>query len=176
MLWFHILDRLARMSSSSDNSQVVNQLPISIDFAKDPNIFYSQLTNLYKKMASSTNSRELGFYFPQETATFSEFFVPNDPQKRRNVYRMVVDFGALPAAGTKSVAHDIAFDSNYRLTRLYGAATDPIGLNYIPLPYASPTLNENISLNLDSTNVNVTVGIDRSAFTDTYIVIEFTKN
>lgn len=164
------------MSFSSDNPQVANQLPLSIDFSKDPDQFYIQITNLYKKVAFSVNSRELGFYFPEETATFMEFFDPNNTQNRRNVYRKVIDFGALPAAGTKSVAHDITFDSDYRLTRLYGAATDPIGLNYIPLPYASPTLNENISLNLDSTNVNVTVGIDRSAFTDTYIVIEYTKN
>ena len=164
------------MSFSSDNSQIVNQLPISVDFSVDPQQFLIQLNLLYKKIASSVNSRELGFYFTEETATFQEYFEPNNPQGRRNVYRKVIDFGALPAAGSSTAAHSISFDSNYRLTRLYGASSDPTGLLYIPLPYASPTLANNIELSLDSTNVIVTVGTDRSAFTTTYVVIEYTKN
>ena len=163
------------MSFSSDNSQIVNQLPISIDFSRKQEEFLDQLTLLYKHIANSVNTRELGFYYPEETATFQEYFKPNNPQGRRNVYRKVIDFGALPAAGSSSVAHSISFDSNYSITRLYGASSDTAGLNYIPLPYASPTLVNNIELSLDSTNVTITVGTDRSAFTTTYVVIEYMK-
>ena len=163
------------MSFSNDQPQLANQLPISIDFSKQGEVFHGQLTDLYKRIANSVNTRQLGFYFTQETSAGQEFFVANDPQNRRYVYRSVIDFGALPNTGTTTVAHNISFDSDYRLTHLYGASTDPVNLLYIPLPYASPTLANNIELSLDGTNVIVTTGSNRSAFTTTYIVAEYVK-
>lgn len=154
-----------------------NQVPTFDDFPdiKDPQ-FRDTLALYFKRLADSVNTKEGALYQPQELATFQKYFTVSDPQKNRNVYRKVVDIGALPNSGVKTVVHEIAFDADSTLTRLYGAATDPTGLNYIPLPYASATLVNNIELSLDGTNVIITTGSNRSAFTRCTVVIEWTKN
>ncbi len=91
----------------------------------------------------------------------------------RQVIRKVINFGALPNAGTKSVAHGITCTPMTTSTRIYGSASDTTGKNYITLPYASPTLVNNIELNLDATNVNIITGSNRSNFNITYIILEY---
>jgi hypothetical protein len=87
----------------------------------------------------------------------------------------VVDFGSLPNATSKDVPHDIEFTSDAQLTRVYGAATDPETLNFIPLPFSSPTLSNNVSVEIDGTNVTITTGSDRTNFIITSVIIEYTK-
>lgn len=164
------------MSSSSDNSLLANQLPISVDFPEEQKELRESITETYKKTASAVNTKVNGFYLPEETGSFKQYFTPNDSQVNRNVYRKTIDFGALPNAGVTSVAHGITFDTSSTLTQLYAAATDPVNLLYIPIPYASPTLANNIEISLDATNVIITTGSNRSAFTTCYVVIEWLKN
>lgn len=139
---------------------------------------YQNLNN----MAVAVNLKDSAFYNnTQEFVTGGQFFAnpalssaSMQSPALRPVFRTVVNFGALPAAGTKSVAHNIAPTASYTFTRIYGCATNP-STSYIPLPYASPTLANNIELNADATFVNITVGVDRSAYTITYIVLEYIK-
>lgn len=165
------------MAFSSDQALQSNQISISLEVPRpeDPN--FVDTTSLYlKRLADSINTKEGALYSLRELATFQQYFTAGDPQTFRNVYRMTVDFGPLPNAGTKSVPHGIAFTSAFSLTRMYGAATDPVNLIYIPLPYASPTANENIKLNADATNVNIQTAINYTAFTRCTVVLEYTKN
>ena len=165
------------MAYSSDQALQSNQLVVSYVYPKyDSPEFEDGLNNTYKKIADAVNTKEGALYIPTEQATFQLYFTPGDPQKNRPTYRMVVDFGALPNAGAKTVAHGILFDSQFTTTRIYASATDPTGLFYIPLPYASPTLADNIELSLDGTNVIITTGSDRTNFTRCTVVIEFLKS
>lgn len=87
------------------------------------------------------------------------------------IYRKVVDFGALPNATTKSVAHGI---SNL------GKAISLKGIAYrntttIPLPYPHPSTPLIIGLYLEGANVAVIASSDRSNFTSSYVIIEYTK-
>lgn len=163
------------MSFSSDPALQANQLPISIELSEKPEQLIQQLELVLKRIANTMNTKTGGLYQTLETAAFDQLFTPGNPQQFRPIYRKVVDFGALPNAGAKAVAHGIAFDTNFRLTRLYASATDPIALSYIHLPHASPTLNQNIKLVVDGTNVNVTTAIDYSAYTACYVIIEYVK-
>jgi hypothetical protein len=95
---------------------------------------------------------------------------------QRQILRKVINFGALPNAGTKSVAHGIICTSATLFTRIYGAASDTTGFNYIPLPYASPTLVNNIELKVDGTNVTVITGIDRTNFNMCLIILEYVQS
>jgi hypothetical protein len=82
----------------------------------------------------------------------------------------------LPNAGAHPIPHGIVLDASTRVTRIYGAATDPAALRLIPLPFATPTaLNENIELAVVGATVVVTTGINRTNFTDCYIVIEYIR-
>lgn len=152
--------------------------------------FKELLVRLYQNinlMALALNTKESAYYPLQEFVTGAIFF-PNpasapstgNAAPLRNEFRTLVNFGALPngpVSTTKSVAHGINFNSAFSVTQIYGAATDPVGLNYIPLPYASASGTNNIEVYVDSTNVNVKVpaGDNRSNFTITYIVIEYIK-
>lgn len=93
----------------------------------------------------------------------------------RQIFRKVVDFGALPDNSTKSVAHGITITGETRFKAIYGAANDPVNFTYKPIPHASPTAAQNISLDVDSTNITITTGANLTDFTDVYIVLEYVK-
>lgn len=144
--------------------------------------FKELLVRLYQNVnniALSLNIKDSAYYTLNEFVNGQLFFPSSlssnatEPQYRQ-AYRLVINFGALPNAGTKSVAHGLAIGSTWTFTRIYGTATNP-NTEFIPLPYASPTLNQNISLNVDTTNVNVTTAINYSAYTTTYIILEYLK-
>lgn len=158
------------MSYSSDQPALQNQLPLSVELSEDPKEFRYDLNDQYQGIASAVNSKIGGLYVPQEKINSEQYFDPLNVQKMKNVYRMVVDFGSLPNTTSKSVAHNISgWNKNYRLTSAWGASTDPVALEALPIP------NDGILLSINSTNVTVTTTSNLSSFTATTIVIEFTK-
>lgn len=145
--------------------------------------FRELLVRLYQNInniALVLNIKDSGYYDLKEFVN-SQLFFPNPVLNSlsttkpvyRQVLRKVINFGSLPNAATKTVAHGITVSSATSFTRIYGAATDPVGFNYIPLPFASPVLVDNISLSVNATNVVVTTGANYSNFTTTYIVLEY---
>jgi hypothetical protein len=134
-------------------------------------------------MANVLNVADIGFYNNQYEFVNGQQYFANPANNsstqtnaiQRPVFRTVVNFGALPNAGIKSVAHNIPFNGAFSATRIYGAASDTTGLTYIPLPFASPTLNQNIQLDLDANNINITTGINRTNYNLCYVVIEILK-
>ena len=146
--------------------------------------FKDLIIKLYEnnnEMAQVINLKDTGIYDINEFVCGQTFFptVDSSTSERtafRQVYRKVIVVGALLDTAAKSVAHSLAITDNVIVTRVYGASTDTTGHTYIPLPYASPALVDNIELSLDATNVIVTTGKDRTAYDTTYVVIEFLRN
>ncbi len=145
--------------------------------------FIELLVRLYQnlnRMSTALNLKDSGYYDILQFVN-GQLFFPNPANNSstqanpafRQVLRMVVNFGALPNTGTKSVAHTIPITKAYTFTRIYGAASDTTGLNYIPLPYASPVLVNNIELRVDATNVTIITGSNRSNFNITYVILEY---
>ena len=163
------------MSFSSNQPLVSNQLPISQEFPRvDPD--FDQVLSLHMKRISDTvNTKEGALYLPQELATFQQYFT-SDPQRTRSVYRKVIDTGALPNATIKAVPHGITFDVNSTTTRIYGSATDPVAIVYIPLPFVEIIPANGAQIYVDGTNVYIRTGINRTNFTRSTVVIEWTKN
>ena len=158
------------MSFSSDIPGLQNQLAISIELPEDPKELREAINDLYQDIASTVNTKEGALFVPIEKLTSGQYFLAGNPQQNRAVYRMVVDFGALPNAGIKSIPHNIVgWNDKFRLVRAYGAATDPIGLRAFPIP------NNGIFLENNATDVIVTTIVNLSAFTECTIVLEFTK-
>jgi hypothetical protein len=146
--------------------------------------FKELLVRLYQNInniAVMVNIKESGFYNIPEFVTGSQFF-PNpsltsntmQTPTLRPVLRTLVNFGALPNAASKSIAHNIPVSANYSFTRIYGTATQP-NTAFIPLPYASVTPGSNIELSVSPTQVTVTTAIDYSAFTICYIILEYIR-
>jgi hypothetical protein len=148
--------------------------------------FKELLVRMYQNInniALVLNIKDTGMYQLSEFVN-GQLLFPN-PQNNsstpaypanRQILRQVYNFGALPATATKSVPHNIVCNATTTFTRIYGAASDTTGFNYIQLPYASNTAGASIQLNLDGTNINVTTGSDRSNFNITYIVVEYVQS
>lgn len=87
----------------------------------------------------------------------------------KRIYRKTIDFGALPNATSKTVSHMILGLDN--IIALYGWAKSTA--TFIPLPYPNGTP---IELFASSAEVTIDAGAaDRSAFTTSYVIIEYTK-
>lgn len=145
--------------------------------------FKELLVRLYQNvnlMALSLNTRDAGYYDTQEFVNGQLFFqnpsltsASTTTPVYRQVFRKVINFGALPDTTSASVAHEIAMTEAVTFTRIYGCASDPATNTYLPLPYASPTLANNIELSVGPVNVTITTGSNRAAFTTTYVVVEW---
>lgn len=139
---------------------------------------YQQINNI----ANVLNIKDTGQYQLTEFVNGQLLFsnpalTSSTPQiaEDRQVWRKVINFGALPNTGTKAVAHGITCTVMTSFTRIYGCATDTAG-NYIPLPYASPTAANEIELKVDGTNVTIITGSNRTNFTITYIILEYVQS
>lgn len=135
------------------------------------------LVEMLKKITNSLNSKEVGFFLDEELLS-GKAFIPgatltgNNPGLFRQVLRKVIDFGALPNAGLKSVPHGIVFDANFTLVQLFGAATDPVNLLAIDIGHAAAAPNQ-VEIYLDANNINIVTGSNRSSYTRCYVVIEY---
>lgn len=164
------------------NTEVFNTDQFGKDMTPEEiaNYFYILQFLSYNNLANAINFKESGFYVPIEFVTCQQWFKQSGSSANNPFsfgWRIVINFGALPNAGTKSVAHNIKglTAGKYSWTKIMGSATDAAG-NGIPLPFSSPVLNENISLTVDITQVHITTAIDYSAFTNCYIILEYLKD
>lgn len=178
----NILQYLGSYVPSTEIWQVMAELSAANPGSDEFKELIVRLALIINRINLVVNTKETGIYNNFEEFIISNQYFPNpaltsgssQTPEYRQVYRTVINFGTLPAApGTKSVAHGITCTSATSFTRIYATASDPIGLNYIPIPYASSVLANNVELSVDSTNVNITVGVNRSAFTICYVVLEY---
>lgn len=144
--------------------------------------FLVRLRQSINNIALSLNIRDAGYYVQTEFVNGQAFFP--DPTLSsttastpvfRQVFRKVVNFGALPTTTTKTVAHGIDITTTFTFTRIYATASDTTGLTYLPIPYASATTADIIELDVDATNVNITTGKDQTAYDTCYVVLEYIK-
>ena len=145
-----------------------------------------RLVQAYNVTAMAVNLKDTGYYTLEEFLN-SQVFFPNPTLTSktaqtpvfRQVFRKVVDFGTLPNNATKTVAHGINIiapaNTMYSFTKIYATATDPVGFNYIPIPYASSVAADIIELKVNATNVSITTVSNKTAFTKTYVVLEYIK-
>ncbi len=141
---------------------------------------YQQINNI----ANVLNIKDTGQYQLSEYVNGQQFFsnpaldssTDQYPQDRQ-VIRKVINFGALGVA-TKSVAHGITCITKTTFTRIYGVANKTTAaFSYLPLPYAGLTsINNNIELLVDATNVTINNGIDRSSYDTCYVILEFIQS
>lgn len=138
--------------------------------------FKELLVRMYQNInliTTTLNVKDTGFYDVQPYVTGQQFYPLPDTPNFRPAMRLLVVTGQLPNAGTKSVPHGLTPTSAFTITKIYGAASDTTGKTYIPLPYASPTLANNIELYADATNVNIITGSDRTNFNTSIVVMEY---
>ena len=90
------------------------------------------------------------------------------------LYRKVINFGQLPNATSKSVAHGI---SNLKhIVKMEGVASASGGNLFIPIPNVDTSTTYNINLYANASNVVIKTSSDRTSMTICYVIIEYIKN
>lgn len=135
-----------------------------------------RLQNQVNIISLALNQKETGIYSTNEFLISSVYFPnPNldattsQTPINRNVYRVVIDTGALPNNTTKTVAHNIDFSGDNFTTKITATAqstNERIHLNYVDA-------TSFCSILIDDTNINITSNVDYSRFTQSEVVIEF---
>lgn len=102
----------------------------------------------------------------------------------RPIYQKVISCGALPNATTKNVAHGI---SNLKfVVNAFGYAKRSVSGTdtYISIPWVLaqkdpvegyPSLQPQVGMTITDTNISISCYSDRSAFTESYIAVQYTK-
>lgn len=91
----------------------------------------------------------------------------------KTIYRKTINCGALPNTASKDVAHGIT--NIDRIVSIEGYAYNPTLHSTMPIPYSTNSTAANVGVNADTTSINIFDGSDRSAFTEAYITLVYTK-
>jgi hypothetical protein len=158
----------------------INETDVSSPEFKELLVRMYQNLNL---MALVLNVKDTGIYQNQEFVNGQTFFSnpalssqTSQQPTQRQVFRMVINFGALPNTATKLVPHNISTNLAVTFTRIYATASDTTTLAYIPIPYADAAGTDNIQIRITPTDVAITTVSDRTNFNVTYVILEYLKN
>jgi len=164
---------MSYLPSNSEQAFIPNDLIIPDDW-NEANLI---LTDYFRILVDSLNRKEFAQYSTTQIVNAQTWFTPGNANQERYVYRKVIDFGSLPNAATKSIAHGITTNQNTVFTRIYATATDPGATTItsaIPIPYVDPSAIANcIQIDIDATNINITTAIDYTTYTNCYVVLEY---
>lgn len=91
------------------------------------------------------------------------------------IYRKVINTRALPNKSSKTVNHNI--DNIDFITNYYGMAYRDTDNIFIKLPFvqSSQSLDLQVAIFINKTMISLVTASDRSGFTISYIIIEYTK-
>jgi hypothetical protein len=140
--------------------------------------FKELLVRLYQNVNNivlALNDKRTALYLLNEFATSAQYFsTTNNQLMLRPEYSITFNIGAL-GAGVTTVAHGLTIGTTWNFVDIYGAATDNVGHNYYPLPFASASGTNNIELKVNATNIVITnnSGI---TFTSCIVTLEYLKN
>lgn len=152
---------------------------LAVEAAKD-NVLMQQILiriiETINKQNIAINLKETGFFITDEIAT-GEIFFGATPGSRRQVFKKTIIFGALPAVGgvPKTVPHGLTPTANWSWIEVQAAATDPVGLFGLQIPYASASGIDDIEISVDNTNVIITTATNRSAFSRCFVTLKYIK-
>ena len=91
------------------------------------------------------------------------------------IYRKTINFGALPNATSKTVAHNIS--NLNRIIKITGYAYSTVNQTTYPIPFVSKdNVLSNIGTTANATAVEVGTGTDRTNLTECYITLYYTKS
>jgi len=140
--------------------------------------FKELLVRLYQtvnNIAIVLNNKESGYHILEEFVSGAVYFNPNDtsPLSLRPEFQKFINVGVL-GAGTTTTAHGLTITSTWKFVSAIGMASDTIGFNYYPLPWASSAGATNIQVTVNATNV-VIINNSGVSFTDCYINLKYLK-
>lgn len=172
--------------SSSFEGNTDSLIPENHIFPEDdPEEYDITLRQYLNSIATAVNAKDSGLYTDEEVLTGQKFYPIYSTDREsnffyRDVYRKVIDFGALPNNATKSVAHGISTTKDFSIVHLYGAATKTnasVFQESIPIPFVNvPVPAQGVELKIDDTNINIITKLGNfNLYNRCFIVVEYIK-
>lgn len=144
----------------------------SLYLPDDPHQQTLKLTDSLRTYADGINTRTIGQYYFNEINTGS-VLSSNNPQKNRQLFRKVIDFGALPNSTSKPVHHGLTITNTFQFVKMIAVGNNPNATGTTPYAIAIPDTNS--QLQLDPTDVIITTTADYSSYTNCYVILEYAK-
>lgn len=171
--------------SSSTEINTDSLIPENYIFPEgDPEEYDITLRQYLNNIATAVNAKESGLYTDEEVLTGQKFYPVYSTDREsnffyRDVYRKVIDFGALPNNTTKNVAHGISTTKDYSMVHMYGSATktNAVFQEAIPIPFVNvPVPAQGVELKMDATNIKITTKLGNfNLYNRCFIVVEYIK-
>ena len=166
------------MSTDSFNPNFSQQayLPSNVDIpdpTKNPELFYEVMNERERNTGTIVNLKDHAVYSTLEMPNCQQW--PGaTAQEQKLAFRKLVNFGAIAAGATSTVAHGITGIT--QVTRQWGEAITAV-VDYRHIPYASATLvTDQIQLTIDAANVTIINGATAPNITSAVVVMEYLKN
>jgi len=122
------------------------------------------MQSIFKEGGTSGTIENIGY---SEIKTDRDFEI--SPGQWKPIYMKKIDLGALPNNSTKTIAHNI---SGLEYTFYEAFSIRPSDRYTMPLP----SVDDNVDVHIDNTNVTIKTHSDLTAFTETYIKLFYTKS
>ena len=139
--------------------------------------FIVRLYQEVNKHAIFINQKDHGIYSIEQYGSCKQYFPVVTGGNFRGIARTALPFTfAGNSPGTVTVPHGITFNADTRVVLTQCEANDPTAPLNIPIPFVDVTGGGagNIERYMDNTNVYIVTAIDYTAYTDNFIVIEYT--
>lgn len=93
----------------------------------------------------------------------------------KDIYKKTINFGALPNATTKNVAHGITSLEHVINQEAWAYRASPLTRKVIPSVNTTNVSNQYTVDNIDNTNISIISAVDVSGYTICYVTIWYTK-
>jgi len=141
-----------------------------VSYSQNEKELVRNIFNKVNELVNIINTKDTAIFDGDEFFTSQQWYVGKDQGQQLMIYRKVFpNVGALPNAGRLNFPHGLALDNTWDFVKIYGVSKDPVSLFFAPLP------NENIFMGLTATDIQIDTTSDWSNFTDTRVVIEYTR-
>jgi len=161
------------MSFTNDPALQTNQLPISIEFPADPELFREILSLWQQRVSNSVNSKTGGLFTLVETFNSEQFFTAGNPNVFRNDYRKTFDITGLNGgniAGGATVNFPHGITGLLQGTLIYATCTAVSGITFtVTYPYFTVDT-------ATGGNINFTNPLGATALSTVIGVAEYVKN
>lgn len=153
---------------------IINQvafLRTTREFPEEPHQLSVECNKAYLDTANVVNVRTIGiFTINRPILTGEGWFLTNQKQ---NSFRQVYTFGTIAPGASLSIPYKA--NGLVQFSKIYGTCITNIP-DYRPIPYASVTVNANIELRVNTSNIIISNGAASPTLNSGIIIIEWIVN
>lgn len=161
------------MKAYSHNTQKPSILPVKLSGISD----VPELSDVLNYLDGELENKADIEHTHTETFSTSEVATNKLWIDGKTIYRKVISFGALPNATTKNVAHGITNLDHFTSmeTISWNSSKTTRKIDFVNAWTSTATGNESTSISADATNVSAYASANRSVYTTSYFILEYTK-